>query len=280
MGRIRTIKPEFFTSEDVVALTPLARLFFQACWCEADREGRLEWKPRTMKMRYFPCDDCDITAIAREVLEQGIVKLYEADGQQYAYIPSFLRHQHINPREAASKLPDPDRSPRDMNEHVRAPGASARVSDASARVDDAQGGKEGKGKEGKEDSELRSAAAEPPRASVVEMDDMKKRVWEDGIRIIRTLTGKGDGPSRNFLGKLLKEAKQDFPGVLAVLQAAERERPVDPASWIVEAIRARGAPRSGQSPAASAVDRLFAGLKTANDPFTIDGFAGAAYLAN
>ncbi len=28
MARIRTIKPEFFTSEDVVALSPLARLLF------------------------------------------------------------------------------------------------------------------------------------------------------------------------------------------------------------------------------------------------------------
>ena len=45
MARIRTIKPEFFTSEDIVALSPLARLLFIALWCEADREGRLVWKP-------------------------------------------------------------------------------------------------------------------------------------------------------------------------------------------------------------------------------------------
>ena len=133
MARIRTIKPEFFTSEDIVALSPLARLLYIAIWCEADKEGRLTWKPRTMKLRYFPADDCDIDALARELVASGLVIPY---GDGLAYIPAFAKHQHINPRETASTLPNPD--------------ASARVSDASLPVSDAQGGREGKGREGKE----------------------------------------------------------------------------------------------------------------------------------
>ena len=43
MARIRTIKPEFFTSDDICALSPLARLLYVGLWCEADREGRLVW---------------------------------------------------------------------------------------------------------------------------------------------------------------------------------------------------------------------------------------------
>ena len=39
VARIRTIKPDFFTSEDIVVLTPWARLLYIALWCEADREG-------------------------------------------------------------------------------------------------------------------------------------------------------------------------------------------------------------------------------------------------
>jgi len=54
MARIRTIKPEFFTSEDIVSLTPHARLLYIAMWCEADKEGRMTWRPKTLKMRYFP----------------------------------------------------------------------------------------------------------------------------------------------------------------------------------------------------------------------------------
>lgn len=139
MARIRTIKPEFFTSEDIVSLSPMARILYIALWCEADREGRLVWKPITFKLRYLPADDCDIKALCNEIVERGLVRLY---GECYAVIPSFGAHQHINPRESASQLPDPCTSV------TRA----ARVGTRKPRASDAQVGREGKGKEGNEDS--------------------------------------------------------------------------------------------------------------------------------
>lgn len=146
MARIRTIKPEFFTSEDIVDLSPLARLLYIATWCEADREGRLVWKPRTMKLRYFPADDCDIDALARELVASGLVVPY---GDGLAFIPSFSRHQHVNPRESQSSLPNPD--------------ASVTRADASLPVSDAQVGREGKGREGEEEKQtnfVRSSSAD------------------------------------------------------------------------------------------------------------------------
>lgn len=135
MARIRTIKPEFFTSEDVVSLSPLARLLYIALWCEADREGRMVWKPRTFKLRYFPADQCDIEALCGELIAQKLVVLY-GDGE-FAVIPKFAKHQHINPRESASTIPEPV----DNN-------ASRTRRHASARVSDAQAGRERNGKEG------------------------------------------------------------------------------------------------------------------------------------
>lgn len=105
MARIRTIKPEFFTSEDIVSLTPLARLFYVSLWCEADREGRLEWKPKTFKLRYLPGDDCSVDALGQELIDIGLVRLYEVDGKVYAEIPSFTKHQIINNRESESQIP-------------------------------------------------------------------------------------------------------------------------------------------------------------------------------
>lgn len=107
MSRIRTIKPEFFTSEDIVSLTPLARLFYVSLWCEADREGRFEWKPKTLKMRYLPADDCDVSLLCDELVNAGMVELYEVDGRVYAVIPGFTRHQVINNREQSSDIPEP-----------------------------------------------------------------------------------------------------------------------------------------------------------------------------
>lgn len=149
MARIRTIKPEFFTSEDIVSLSPMARLFYVALWCEADREGRMQWKPKTFKMRYFPADDCDINALCEEITNAGLVCLY---GDGLAYIPSFAKHQHVNPRESVSTIPPPSGNP-----------TISRVSDASAPVSDAQvgrEGREGKGREGK----AREDAKPPPAA--------------------------------------------------------------------------------------------------------------------
>lgn len=135
MARIRTIKPEFFTSEDIVSLSPMARLLYIATWCEADKEGRLVWKPLTFKLRYFPADDCNIQALCDEIVTSGLVQLY---GNGYAVVPTFKAHQHINPRESVSQLPEPDPSTT----------RGARVGTRQARDSDAQGGREGKGKEG------------------------------------------------------------------------------------------------------------------------------------
>lgn len=143
MARIRTIKPEFFTSEDICGLTPMARLLYIALWCEADREGRLTWKPRTFKLRYFPADRCDIDALADELVSSGLVVPY---GSGLAFIPKFASHQHVNPREAASNLPDPDASPR--------------VTDASLRVNDAQVGREGKGRSNRKDASVDTSSAD------------------------------------------------------------------------------------------------------------------------
>lgn len=135
MARIRTVKPEFFTSVDIVERSPLARLLYIALWCEADKEGRLVWSPKTFKLRYLPADNCDIDSLCNELVEPGLVVLY---GKGYAFIPAFKSHQHINPRESESQLPNPDASPT----------RGARVSTRQPRDSDAQGGREGKGKEG------------------------------------------------------------------------------------------------------------------------------------
>lgn len=120
MARIRTIKPEFFTSEDIVELSPFARLLYIATWCEADKEGRLIWKPRTFKMRYFPADNVDINALCNELVDVGVIRLY---GDGLAYIPGFTKHQHVNPRESVSELPAPEgitaNGPRKVGKNTR-----------------------------------------------------------------------------------------------------------------------------------------------------------------
>ena len=105
MARIRTIKPEFFTSADIVSLTPLARLFYIALWCESDREGRLNWNSKTLKMRYMPADNCNIDILAEELINAKLIEIYTVDGRNYAEVISFKNHQVINNRESDSIIP-------------------------------------------------------------------------------------------------------------------------------------------------------------------------------
>ena len=105
MARIRTIKPEFFTDSKVLSLAPLARLFYVSLWCEADRAGRLKWDPATLKFRYLPADKASVEDLGHDLLRAQLIRLYEVDGQIYADIPGFVKHQVINNREVESSLP-------------------------------------------------------------------------------------------------------------------------------------------------------------------------------
>ncbi len=64
-----------------------------------------------------------------EIVTRKLVRLY---GNGLAFIPSFSTHQHVNPRESASRLPAPPKTKNDAT-ITRAP-----------RVSDAQVGREGK----------------------------------------------------------------------------------------------------------------------------------------
>ncbi len=182
MARIRTIKPEFFTSEDIFGLTPLARLFYVSLWCEADREGRLEWKLGTLKARYLPADNCDISALAQELIDMGLIILYEADGKKFAEIPTFVEHQVINNREAPSKIP------------ARVPHASpTRETRVKA---------EGKGKEGKEGNDASDDDASDPAPADPPLDPDPPSPTRIGELCILLRRGYGVLTSPDAFGKV------------------------------------------------------------------------------
>lgn len=110
-GRIRTIKPEAFTDEDLWDLEvetglPIFRAF-TGLWCYADREGRFEWRPRPLKAAVLPYWDGDVAAVLDALERGGFIRRYVVDGVTYGFIPGFLKHQAVGAREAKSVLPPP-----------------------------------------------------------------------------------------------------------------------------------------------------------------------------
>ena len=57
MGRIRTIKPEFWTDEDMAALDPYTRLLAIGLLNYADDEGYFNANPALVKAAVFPLDE-------------------------------------------------------------------------------------------------------------------------------------------------------------------------------------------------------------------------------
>ncbi|CAK0038146.1 Replication protein 15 [Burkholderia pseudomallei] len=156
MGRIRTVKPELFTHEDLFEAEqetglPLRVAFIGLFTC-ADREGRFKWRPRTLKLAVLPHDAVDFSRVLDALVTRGFLVRYASEsGEEIGLIPTFTKHQVINNRETPSDLPAPPANLDLTGISTRTPTRDPRVDDASDTR--AQGkGKEGKGKEGNEEA--------------------------------------------------------------------------------------------------------------------------------
>jgi hypothetical protein len=100
--RARNLKPGFFKNEDLAECEPLARIFFEGLWCSADREGRLEYRPKRLKAEILPYDDCDILHLLSQLSQKGFVIIYPEGNPQFIEIPTF--HEHQNPHYSEKSL--------------------------------------------------------------------------------------------------------------------------------------------------------------------------------
>ena len=106
MARARNIKPGFFRNADLVELPAETRLFFIGLWTIADRAGRLEDRPKQIKMELFPADSYDCDAMLGALAATGMLARYEIDGKRYVQIVNFCKHQNPHKDEKASTIPD------------------------------------------------------------------------------------------------------------------------------------------------------------------------------
>ncbi|HEY3678988.1 MAG TPA: hypothetical protein VGL45_09730 [Bradyrhizobium sp.] len=121
----------------------------------ADRDGRFQWRPRTLKAQILPHDEIDFSRVLDAWVTRGFVVKYRVKDAWYGCIPTFLKHQVINNREAKSDLP-----PISDADHVYQP--LARVVDACPTREVHALGEGRKGRKGREGKEGISWAAEQP----------------------------------------------------------------------------------------------------------------------
>lgn len=100
MARIRSIKPEFWASEQVGSITRDARLLFIGLWNFCDDRGIHPDSVKRMKAQIFPYDAIPASMVETwlgELIEVGLVERYIAtDGNAFVRITGWAKHQKID----------------------------------------------------------------------------------------------------------------------------------------------------------------------------------------
>ena len=155
MARIRSIKPDFFTSDTVSTLPLRARLTWIGLWTHCDDYGRCRDNVKLVKAAVWPLDDVSLRDVAEDLaaLETaGVIYRYAgSDAKQYIQITNWAEHQKVD-RPSKSTIPAPSELPQPPD--AREASRNAREDASSPR--DRKGG-EGKGREG-----TRAPARESP----------------------------------------------------------------------------------------------------------------------
>ena len=100
--RIRTIKPEFWRSEDIAALSIEDRLLFIGLWSYVEDNGVGRDEPQLIQCDLYPLDTFTEASVRTHgglmrLSQQGLITRFEGpDGRRYLQINSWDKHQKIN----------------------------------------------------------------------------------------------------------------------------------------------------------------------------------------
>jgi len=112
--RVRQVRPDLFTNETFADLSMTARVAFIGLTTCCDKNGRFEWRPRTLKSHIFPHDSLDFETIVAELERFIFVYKYFVDGAAHGQVVNWHSFQYIGNKESkqADTYPPPQESPK------------------------------------------------------------------------------------------------------------------------------------------------------------------------
>lgn len=99
MARIRTVKPEFWSSEQVMECSPMARLLFIGLWNFCDDAGNHVASAKTVKAEIFPGDDIsstDVQGMLDELSSNSLIAFYTNGDKEFLHVTGWRKHQKID----------------------------------------------------------------------------------------------------------------------------------------------------------------------------------------
>jgi hypothetical protein len=211
--RIRTIKPDFFTSDTVSTLPLRARLTWIGLWTHCDDHGRCRDNVKLIKAAVWPLDDVslrDIESDLDDLVEANVVFRYVVEGKAYLQVTNWAEHQKVD-RPSKSNIPAPTeaadihRAEAEVTAGQTPRDTLARARESASRARDRKG-RERKGKEG----DARASAGpgpEPPPEPPLRCDEH---------------TGRSDSPPCGACADLRRAREQWKRDNVARLVAAPR----------------------------------------------------------
>jgi hypothetical protein len=117
MARIRNIKPDFYSHEELNDLEnkfPELRpmLVFSGLWNQCEYSGVFLWSVRKLKLAILPFVNFDLEKSLKLLEEHGFIRRYRNGGKEYGHVISFTKYQAISGSEtkAGLKYPLPDKN--------------------------------------------------------------------------------------------------------------------------------------------------------------------------
>lgn len=225
MARSRNIKPGFFCNEDMVELDFATRLLFAGLWTVADREGRLEDRPKKIKINVFPADDVDVDGMLESLAAKKFIVRYEVNGAKYVQITNWHKHQNPHHTEKHSVIPDCNGEitvkeqlrPSDSPKHDGGNLADSLIPDSLNT-----------------DSLIHSLPKGKGDKSPLTPDEI---IFGYGLPLL-TNAGTAERQARSFLGGLRKQHGDDE--LINVLRDCLKAKPLQPLEWLAAALPPNG----------------------------------------
>lgn len=137
MARSRNIKPSIFKNEILGEADPLLTILFQGLWCLADRDGKLEDRPKRIKAEIFPYRELpDFNGYLTVLAQLGFIDRYEVGGIAIIKVLNFSKHQSPHKTEKGSDLPDKPLESTVTEITVKAPLNNETITDEAALIPD------------------------------------------------------------------------------------------------------------------------------------------------
>lgn len=215
--RIRSIKPEFWSSEDTARLTFFERLLFIGLWNYVDDNGVGRDVDQLVMAALFPLEKdphgvlTEVSCALRALAESGLIVRYVADSKPLLYVTGWS-HQKIN-RPSRPRYPLPD-----LQEQLPSRSTHGGITEdsVSAHAKTPTGS-------GIRDQGIRGSGESV--AGLVAQTSGSSALNDEELDVIRELIGGGKDHARKTVAFILDRAPADVRNAAAYVLTAVKAEP-------------------------------------------------------